>query len=108
MQEYVSTETRKQPSTVGLCLILVLILLVNSGCLRRRMTIRTNPPGAQVYVDRQYIGLSPISSSFTYYGTRHIEVIANGYRTEKVLRNLNPPWYQLPPLDFISETLWPG
>ncbi len=67
-----------------------------------------NPPGAQVYVDRQLIGKSPASSSFTYYGTRHVEVVADGYRTEKVLRNLNPPWYQLPPLDFISETLWPG
>jgi hypothetical protein len=72
------------------------------------MTVRTNPPGAQVYVDRQLIGTSPASSSFTYYGTRHIEVVADGYRTEKVLRKLNPPWYQLPPLDFITETLWPG
>ena len=33
---------------------------------------------------------------------------ADGYRTEKVLRKLSPPWYQLPPLDFVTETLWPG
>jgi hypothetical protein len=108
MQVYASTEARIQRMTIGHWLILVFLVLANSGCLRRRMTIRTNPPGAQVYVDRQLIGTSPASSSFTYYGTRHIEVVADGYRTEKVLRKLNPPWYQIPPLDFISETLWPG
>ncbi len=108
MQMYVSTKTPIQRMTIRLWLILALLLLANSGCVRRRMTVRTNPPGAQVYVDRQLIGTSPASSSYTFYGTRHIEVVADGYRTEKVLRKLNPPWYQLPPLDFISETLWPG
>ena len=108
MQVYVSTKARTQPSFVSLWLILAFALIANSGCLRRCMTVRTNPPGAQVYIDRQLIGASPASTSFLYYGTRHIEVVADGYRTEKVLRKLSPPWYQLPPLDFITETLWPG
>ncbi len=69
--------------------------------------MRTNPAGASVYVDKQPIGTSPAASSFLYYGTREIEVVGDGYRTEKVLRKFSPPWYQLPPLDFISETLWP-
>lgn len=60
-----------------------------------------------MYVDKQYIGTSPTATAVTYYGTREIEVVRDGYRTEKVLRTFNPPWYQLPPLDFISETLWP-
>lgn len=107
MELHVSTEARRQRTDFRCWLVLALILLANSGCLRRRMTIRTNPPAADVYVDRHWIGKSPASTSFIFYGTRHIEVVANGYRTEKVLRKLNPPWYQLPPLDFISETLWP-
>ena len=77
------------------------------GCVRRRMTVRTNPPGAAVFVDKQLIGTSPAASTFTYYGTREIEVVRDGYRTERVLRTISPPWYQLPPLDFISESLWP-
>jgi len=108
LQVYVSTKATNQPQKIGLWLLLAAVVLLNPGCLRRRMTVRTNPPGAQVYVDRQLIGSSPASTSFLYYGTRHIEVVADGYRTEKVLRQLNPPWYQLPPLDFITETLWPG
>ncbi len=71
------------------------------------MTFRTNPAGAMVYVDKQPIGLTPVSTSFTYYGTRSIEVVKDGYRTEKFLRKIHPPWYEIPPLDFVSETLWP-
>ena len=71
------------------------------------MTVRTTPPGASVYIDKQYIGNSPASSSYIYYGTREIEVARDGFRSEKVLRRISPPWYQWPPLDFISETLWP-
>lgn len=77
------------------------------GCVRRRMTVRTNPAGAMVYVDRQPIGKTPASHSFTYYGARHFEIVKDGYRTEEFLRTFNPPWYQIPPLDFFSETLWP-
>ena len=69
--------------------------------------VRSNPPGASVYVDKQLIGVTPTASFFTYYGTREIEVVADGFRTEKVLRTISPPWYQIPPFDFFSETVWP-
>lgn len=72
------------------------------------MTVRTNPPGASVFVDKQYIGISPVSTDFIYYGTREVEVVLAGYRTEKVLRKIAPPWYEIPPLDFVSESVWPG
>ena len=88
-------------------LLLALGLLAANGCVRRRLTVRTNPPGAMIYVDRQPIGPSPASVPFVYYGTRQITAVGDGYRTENVLRTLYPPWYQIPPLDFISETLWP-
>jgi hypothetical protein len=71
------------------------------------MTFRTNPSGAMVYVDKQPVGLTPVSTGFTYYGTRNIEVVKDGYRTEKFLRKIHAPWYQIPPLDFISDTVWP-
>lgn len=61
-----------------------------------------------VYMDKQPVGRSPISTSFLYHGVREFEVVADGYRTERVKRNLAPRWYEIPPLDFVSETLWPG
>jgi hypothetical protein len=88
-------------------IILVVLCSLPTGCVRRRLTVRSNPPGASVYVDKQLIGTTPTSSFFTYYGTREIEVVADGFRTEKVLRTISPPWYQIPPFDFFTETLWP-
>ena len=83
-------------------------VVLSIGCVRRRMTVRTNPPGATVSVDNQVIGTTPAATSFVYYGTRELRIEKDGYRTETVLRKINPPWYQLPGLDFISESLWPG
>jgi hypothetical protein len=78
-----------------------------SGCVRRRLTVRTNPPGAQVFVDDQEIGTTPCSSAFVYYGTRKITIMKDGYRTETVFQKIPPPWYQIPPLDFVSENIVP-
>lgn len=96
-----------QKSALKWNLYILLVLAYSTGCIRKRMTIRTSPPGAMVYIDKQPIGLTPVSTSFTYYGTRSFEIVRDGYRTEKFLRKINPPWYAIPPLDFASETLWP-
>ena len=55
------------------------------------------------YIDKNPIGLTPVSTSFTYYGTRNFEIVRDGYRTEKFLRRISPPWYAIPPLDFFSD-----
>jgi len=72
------------------------------------MTIRTNPPGALVYVDDYEIGTSPVSANFTYYGTRSIRLVKDGYETLTVLQPIPSPWYEIPPLDFVSENLIPA
>lgn len=72
------------------------------------MTIRTDPPGATVYVDEQPIGTTPVSADFTYYGVRTIRAFKDQYRTETVKHRFDPPWYQIPPFDFIAENLWLG
>ena len=79
-----------------------------SGCVQRRMTIRSNPPGALVYVDDYQIGTTPISTNFTYYGKRKIRLVKDGYETLTVMQSVPAPWYQITPLDFVSENLIPG
>jgi hypothetical protein len=103
----VQTSQSDRCLTLLMFAIIATTLMTSTGCLRRRLTVRTSPPGAMLYVDRQPIGMTPVSTRFTYYGTRHFEIIKDGYRTEKFLRRFNPPWYELPGLAFVTETLWP-
>lgn len=56
-----------------------------------------------VYVDNQRIGTTPCSVDFTYYGTREIRLVKSGYETLTVNQPIPTPWYQVPPLDFISD-----
>lgn len=84
-----------------------LLTLLQTGCLRRRMTIRSNPPGALCYIDNYEIGVTPCSTSFLYYGTREVRLVRDGYETLVQKVTVPPPWYEIPPLDFFSENLTP-
>lgn len=79
-----------------------------TGCVQRRFTIRSNPPGALVYIDDYEIGTTPVSTDFTYYGTRKIRLVKDGYETLTVLQPVPTPWYETPGIDFVSENLVPG
>jgi len=91
------------------CLLPFLFLLLAcplvEARVRRRLTIRSDPPGALVYIDDQEIGITPVSTSFTFYGTRKIQLIKDGYEMVTVKRTFRAPWYQITPLDFITENL---
>ena len=83
------------------------LLLIQPGCVRRRLMVRTTPPGAMVYVDNQLVGTTPCATDFTYYGTREIRLVKPGYETLTVNQPIPTPWYEIPPLDFVSENLVP-
>jgi hypothetical protein len=86
---------------------LLVVPLLLSGCMQRRMLIRSSPEGALVTVDQQPIGHTPVAVPFTYYGTREVRVEMDGYETQKVKHRIAPPWYQIPPLDLITDNFWP-
>lgn len=90
-------------------LLCLLLALAAAGCgsVSRRMTIRTNPPGALVEVDGERLGLTPVSTDFLYYGTREITLSAPGYETLTVSQKVPPPWYQVFPFEFFSDNLLP-
>ncbi len=97
-----------QRRTAGRCAwiaVLMVLALVPSGCVRRRLMVRSNPSDALVYVDNQQIGKTPCSVDFTYYGTREIRLVKPGYETLTVNQPIPTPWYEVPPLDFFSENL---
>jgi hypothetical protein len=101
----------RRPPPFGRSLVWLLLAFACAtqvGCVERRLTIRSNPPGALVYVDDYPIGTTPVSTSFVYYGTRKLRLVLSGYETLTVLQPIPTPWYEYPVLDFVSENVVPG
>jgi hypothetical protein len=87
--------------------IWVAFALVSSGCVERRYTIRTDPPGALAYVNGEEIGTTPVSRSFTYYGDREITLVHDGYETQRIVQPIKAPWWDNLLTEFVSENLIP-
>ena len=81
----------------------LVVLSLQTGCVYRRMTIRSDPPDALVIVDGEEIGHTPVSMDFTYYGTREIMLVKDGYETLTVLQKVPAPWYQILPFEFVAD-----
>src|SRR5947209_6545212 len=64
---------------------------VCAGCVERRYTLRTDPPGALAIVNGEEIGPTPVSRSFTYYGDREITFLRDGYQTKTVIQPVKAP-----------------
>ena len=80
-----------------------LVIVVLPGCMHRRVTVYSDPPGALAKVDGKSIGYTPASFDYTWYGTREIQVLKDGYETDTRLVTFDPPWYQRFPLDLVSD-----
>lgn len=93
-------------SLIALC-FLVLLVGSSTGCVQRRLIIRSNPPLARVFVGDQEVGITPVAVNFTYYGTRQIKLVRDGYETLTDEVNLPAPWYEWTPIDFVSENVVP-
>jgi PEGA domain len=78
-----------------------------SGCVERRYTIRTNPPGALVIANGEPIGTTPVSKSFTFYGDRTIRIIKEGYATKDLVAHFPAPWYDNVVTEFFTENVIP-
>jgi len=87
--------------------VLILLCLAVSGCMHRRLTIRSDPPGALVLLDGKEIGYTPASVDFTYYGTREITIVKEGFETLTVMQKVKTPWYEVFPAEFVTDNLVP-
>jgi hypothetical protein len=105
MQFYVPRKSRFASWTM---LLVVVSLALCAGCVRRRLMIRSNPPGATVYVDNQPVGVTPCATNFIYYGTREIRLVKPGFETLTINQPIPAPWYEIPPIDFFSENVAPS
>ena len=71
------------------------------------MIIVSNPPGAMALVDGKEIGYTPASMDFTWYGSRNVTLIKDGYETKTELVTMAAPWYQWPVIEFFTDNFSP-
>ncbi len=94
--------THLRPSILGALAVLAF------GCAAERtLRITSEPEGAVVRLDDETIGTTPFDLSFTHYGIRRVTLYKPGFRTHSEQIELEPPWYEHFPMDFVSEILLP-
>ena len=90
-----------------IAIIAGLAALAASGCVERRMTILSDPPGATVFLDGEEIGKTPVTTGFTFYGGREIRLERDGYQTFAKVERIEPPYYEMFPFDLVAEVFVP-
>lgn len=101
---------RRAPARPGPAsgLVLAVGATLLAGCAaKRELVILSEPPGAQVRLDNQIVGWTPYTTTFEAYGTRRVTLYLEGFRSQSLLVDLNPPWYGVFPFDVFSEVLVP-
>lgn len=87
---------------------LLLVVLGTTGCVERLLQVRSDPPGASVFVNGKEVGKTPCDYPFAFYGTVDVAMRLQGHELHREVTKLHIPWYELFPLDFFAEFLWPG
>ncbi len=103
---------RASPTTTLVSLLL--LALATPGCVERILVVRTQPSGADVYINGQKAGATPLEYAFDFYLPMDIELRKydadeGGYRAVHLVKDPKIPWHQYFPLDLVTEFLvpWP-
>ena len=79
-------------------------LLALGGCgVERTLTVRSDPPGALVYLNGEEAGRTPMRKSFLWYGTYDVQLRKEGHVTRSEATRVWAPWWQIPPIDLLAE-----
>jgi hypothetical protein len=90
------------------CLTALLTISWTTGCVERRFTINSDPVGALVYHNGNYLGITPVDGYLIYYGKQQFRLIKEGYETLDIVQTYDPPWFDWPGIDFVTENIYPG
>ena len=87
------------------CLLSAVCCLLVTGCIRRNLTIRSEPPGATVLLNDKQVGTTPYSEGFEWYGWYRVTLLKEDYEQldDRVL--IEAPIYFWIPLDLVMELL---
>lgn len=76
-----------------------------AGCVRRTITISTEPPGAMVWLNDREVGRSPVDVDFDFYGTYDVRLEREGYEPQMTSGDARAPWWDNAGLDLVAAVL---
>lgn len=82
---------------------LVVLFFFMTGCVRRKIVVNSNPPGARVYFDGEYQGTTPVEFPFKWYGGHQLRLEQEGYDDTVRIVELRAPLHLKVPFDFFAE-----
>ena len=83
--------------------VLILFASCALGCVKRRISITTNPPGALVWVNDREIGRTPVEFPFTYHGEYSVRIERDGNEPIMTAAWTDRPIWDAPFIDFVAE-----
>ena len=83
----------------------ILGLLLCAGCIRQQLTIRTEPPGAELLINGKSAGTTPYSQPFLWYGSYRFTMLKPGYERLDKQVMVRAPVYLWIPMDLAMELL---
>lgn len=81
--------------------------MVLHGCVERTLLIRSEPTGANVVLNGDAVGVTPVETPFTTYGTYDVVLSAPSCARLRTRVEVTPPWFETLPLDLFFEHVWP-
>lgn len=88
-------------------LLVLLLPLALAGCVERLLVIRSQPSGAEVWIDGERRGETPHTEPYAFYGTREVTLVKKGYRSHRQSVQLDAPWWQVFPMDLLTDVVIP-
>ncbi len=90
---------------IALTISLLLAVCCTSGCVRRTITITSDPPGTLVWLNDREVGRTPVTVDFLYYGTYDVRLEREGHEPKMTHGVARAPVWDNVPLDFFAEIL---
>ncbi len=88
-------------------LLLVLTAMSAGGCVRRTISITSEPAGALVYLNDEEVGRTPVSVEHRFYGVYDVRLELEGYQPLWTKQEAVAPWWEMPGPDLVAEAI-PG
>ncbi|MBE7561143.1 PEGA domain-containing protein [bacterium] len=88
-----------------LAILLACFALTTTGCVQRSLLVKSNPPGARVFLDGREKGVTPVEFDFKWYGGHKLSLEKEGYATHTETLHLSAPVHHQFPIDLVTASL---